>query len=157
MSSAQPFPSMSSCQANSNMPPNPSQRMKSQRVLACTLCQQRKVKCDRRFPCANCVKAQAQCIPAVLTRPQRKRRFPERALLDRLRSYEDLLTQNNIAFEPLHKEGATNQDKAGATDNDHDLNDEHSAVGREDVRSPSSTIKSGKSSEVKYALSDIFA
>jgi hypothetical protein len=40
-----------------------------------------------------------------LTQPgRRKRRFPERELLERLRKYEDLLRQNNITFDPLHKE-----------------------------------------------------
>ncbi|RLL93538.1 hypothetical protein CFD26_100310 [Aspergillus turcosus] len=70
------------------------------RVLACVLCQHRKVKCDRGFPCANCVRAEAQCVPA--TQVRRRRRFPERELLERLRRYEDLLRQNNIQFQPLH-------------------------------------------------------
>ncbi|GLA97875.1 hypothetical protein AtubIFM57143_005808 [Aspergillus tubingensis] len=74
---------------------------RSPRVLACVLCQQRKVKCDRKFPCANCVRAGAQCVPTLGPRP-RRRRFPERELLDRVRRYEDLLRQNNIPFEPLH-------------------------------------------------------
>lgn len=74
---------------------------KSRRVLACILCQQRKVKCDRKFPCANCVKHKVQCVPSTQPRP-RRRRFPERQLLDRLRSYEELLRQNKIKFEPLH-------------------------------------------------------
>lgn len=75
----------------------------SQRILACVQCQQRKVKCDRKFPCANCVKARAQCVPANTLPPrQRRRRFPERELLERLRRYEGLLRQNNIDFEPLH-------------------------------------------------------
>lgn len=76
---------------------------KSQRVLACILCQQRKVKCDRKFPCANCIQHGAQCVPSTQTRP-RRRRFPERQLLERLRSYEDLLRENKIKFEPLHKD-----------------------------------------------------
>lgn len=71
------------------------------RVLACIVCQQRKVKCDRKFPCANCVKHKVQCVPTTQPRP-RRRRFPERQLLDRLRSYEELLRQNKIKFEPLH-------------------------------------------------------
>lgn len=69
------------------------------RVLACTLCAARKVKCDRTFPCANCTKAGAQCVPAALVPRQRKRMFPERELVDRLHRYEDLLRQNNINFE----------------------------------------------------------
>ncbi|KAL4936793.1 hypothetical protein BDV06DRAFT_85431 [Aspergillus oleicola] len=74
------------------------------RVLSCVLCQQRKIRCDRSFPCANCVKAKAQCVPAGLLPRKRKRRFAERELLDRLRRYESLLQQNNINFESLHGE-----------------------------------------------------
>lgn len=75
---------------------------KPQRVLACLLCQQRKIKCDRKFPCGNCNKASAQCVPAALTPRQRRRRFPERELLERLRRYESLLRENSINFEPLN-------------------------------------------------------
>ena len=77
--------------------------MRPQRVLACTLCSQRKVKCDRKFPCANCTKVGAQCIPAALVPRQRKRRFPERELLDRLQRYEGLLRQHDVKFEPIHE------------------------------------------------------
>ena len=77
------------------------QSSKSQRILACILCQQRKIKCDRRFPCANCIKYKAQCIPATQSR-RRRRRFPEKELLDRLRRYEDLMRQNGVEFDPLH-------------------------------------------------------
>lgn len=81
-------------------------RPRPQRILACILCQQRKVKCGRRFPCANCVRYQVRCVPATQTRP-RRRRFPERELLDRLRMYEDLLHQNRVKFKPLHKDPAS--------------------------------------------------
>ncbi|KAL2137145.1 hypothetical protein VTI74DRAFT_8777 [Chaetomium olivicolor] len=73
-----------------------------QRVLACVLCQQRKVKCNRKFPCENCLRAGAQCVPATLVPRQRRRRFPERELLARIRGYEALLRQHHIGFEPLH-------------------------------------------------------
>ncbi|KAK6342042.1 hypothetical protein TWF730_001524 [Orbilia blumenaviensis] len=76
--------------------------VKPHRVLACVLCQQRKVKCDRKFPCAHCRRAGAQCVPAGLVQRQRRRRFPERELLARVRYYEDLLRQHSIKFEPLH-------------------------------------------------------
>ena len=76
--------------------------VKPQRVLACVLCQQRKVKCDRKFPCSHCRRAGAQCVPAGLVQRQRRRRFPERELLERVRYYEGLLRQHNIKFEPLH-------------------------------------------------------
>jgi len=81
---------------------------RSQRVLACVLCQQRKVKCDRKTPCNNCTKAGVQCVSAALVPRQRRRRFPERELLDRLRHYEELLRQNNIPFEPLHPDTSNN-------------------------------------------------
>lgn len=80
-------------------PPEQTATIKSRRVLACVLCQQRKIKCDRTSPCANCVRAGEQCEPAAR---QRRRRFAERDLLARLRHYESLLHQHNIKFDPLH-------------------------------------------------------
>ncbi len=89
-----PEPSSGPFSPSANVP-------KPQRVLACVMCQQRKIKCDRRFPCGNCTKNGHSCVAAALPR-QRRRRFPERELLDRLRHYEDLLRSHNIPFEPLH-------------------------------------------------------
>jgi hypothetical protein len=79
------------------------QPAKPRRVLACVQCQSRKVKCDRAFPCAKCIKTQVQCIPASLVsaRPRRQR-FPERELLKRIRHYESLLQENDISFDSLH-------------------------------------------------------
>ncbi|KAK4442681.1 hypothetical protein QBC34DRAFT_418298 [Podospora aff. communis PSN243] len=77
---------------------------KVQRVLACVLCQQRKVKCDRVFPCSGCVRSGVQCVPGSMIARQRKRRFPERELLNRIRNYEALLRENHIKFEALHGE-----------------------------------------------------
>lgn len=73
---------------------------RSPRLRACVRCQQRKVRCDHKSPCGNCVAADTQCLPATLT--PRRRRFQERVLLDRLRHYEGLLRLHNIDFEPLH-------------------------------------------------------
>ena len=93
-----------------------SKSTKAQRILACLQCQQRKVKCDRRFPCASCMKSQSTCVPAsTLASRQRRRRFPERELLDRLRHYESLLRQNNISFEPLHLENSIGQTQLTGT------------------------------------------
>ncbi len=112
-----------------------SQPSKPQRVLACVRCQRRKIKCERRFPCAHCKKSGVQCVPAIFTPcVQRKRRFPERELLGRLRKYEDLLRQNNIQFEPLHKDVEPSESGAPCP-------------------SPSSTsVKSEKIYEAKYVL-----
>ncbi|KAL1853106.1 hypothetical protein Daus18300_011934 [Diaporthe australafricana] len=84
------------------------------RVLACVLCQQRKVKCDRQFPCAHCLRAGVPCVPAALVPRQRRRRFPERDLLERLRHYEDLLRQNNVNFQPLHPTSGADANVASA-------------------------------------------
>ncbi|KAF2707810.1 putative C6 transcription factor [Pleomassaria siparia CBS 279.74] len=98
---------------------------KPQRVLACVLCQQRKVKCNRKFPCDNCIKSKAQCVPASQLPRQRRRRFPERELLDQLHKYEDLLRSNNISFEPLQKDGTRAHESANVESGD-DLDMEQS-------------------------------
>ena len=85
---------------------------KSQRVLSCVLCAQRKVKCDRKSPCTNCTRIGAQCVSAATIPRQRRRRFPERELLERLRHYEHLLTENDISFEPLHASRTSGYHKA---------------------------------------------
>lgn len=77
--------------------------MTTQRILACVLCQQRKIKCSRRFPCTNCTKIGTDCVPAKRVEPrERRRRFPERELLLRIRHYEGLLRENSVEFKPLH-------------------------------------------------------
>ncbi|GAP87396.2 putative fungal specific transcription factor domain-containing protein [Rosellinia necatrix] len=86
-----------------NTPPDPdSSIVKVTRGHSCVLCQQRKVRCDKKKPCSNCVKAGVDCrvVPPQPPR-RRKKRIPERDLVDRLRKYEALLTQNGIAFESL--------------------------------------------------------
>ncbi|KAL3473827.1 hypothetical protein BJX99DRAFT_189353 [Aspergillus californicus] len=87
--------------------PASSQKSRSSRVLSCVLCQHRKIKCDRTFPCKNCTRSQADCVPAGLTPRRRKRRFAERELLDRLQQYETILRQNDIKFDPLHGDVTT--------------------------------------------------
>jgi Fungal Zn(2)-Cys(6) binuclear cluster domain len=134
-------------------PSPPAQPPKPQRVLACVRCQHRKVKCDRRFPCSNCNASYAQCVPATLTpRTRRKRRFPERELLERLRNYEDLLRQNNVNFEPLHKDSAKEKGSP-KTQGENGSEDEHPGPTGTDPSSPATTLKSEKVYEAKYVLS----
>lgn len=132
--------------------PSPSSQLsKPQRVLACVLCQQRKVKCDHKLPCANCIKSRAQCVPATLAQRPRRRRFPERALLERLRKYEDLLRQNNIPFEPLHKDSARETESLNA-ESSYNSDDEHPETVGPDLSPLSTTVKSERGYEAKYAL-----
>lgn len=136
-----------------------SQVAKPQRVLACLLCQQRKVKCDRKFPCANCIRFNAQCVPATTLGPrQRRRRFAERELLDRLRHYESLLRHSNIKFEPLHKNHSTTENKPSNPDNEgqgYDSQDDEQLVATADAdqsSSPSMAVKSEIVFDAKYVL-----
>jgi hypothetical protein len=76
---------------------------------ACVLCQQRKIKCNKKNPCSNCLKYHVDCIPAssLKTRP-RKKRFPEAELLARLRRYETALQSYGANLDDL------NGDQVGA-------------------------------------------
>ncbi|EWG46089.1 hypothetical protein FVEG_06682 [Fusarium verticillioides 7600] len=65
---------------------------KNPRVLACVLCQHRKIKCDRNTPCSNCIKANVTCTPSTPA-PARKRRRPNQDLQERLARCEQLLKQ----------------------------------------------------------------
>ncbi|TDZ53157.1 Aurofusarin cluster transcription factor aurR2 [Colletotrichum trifolii] len=82
--------------------PDPMAAMKLTRGTSCVLCQQRKVRCDKNKPCANCVKARVECrvIPPQPPR-RRKKRLQERDLVDRLKKYEALLSENGVKFDPI--------------------------------------------------------
>lgn len=116
-----------------------------QRVLACVLCQQRKIRCDRKFPCATCIKAKVQCVPATLATRQRRRRFAERDLLDRLRHYESILRSNKINFEPLHP----SLDTTTADEQDKDADEARS--GQKTDGQSNTLIKNESVFEAKYA------
>jgi hypothetical protein len=129
----------------------PSQSWKPQRVLACVLCQQRKVKCDRKFPCANCIKSQSKCVPATLTPRRRRRKLLERDLLERLRKYEDLLRQNNVKFDPLSRDQTADSELFSTEVGDGSDDEQPEAAGA-DWPSPSTTVESERAYTVKYAF-----
>ena len=83
-------------------PQYPDMAVKLTRGTSCVLCQQRKVRCDKNKPCANCVKARVECrvVPPQPPR-RRKKRLQEKDLVERLRKYEALLSENNIKFESI--------------------------------------------------------
>jgi hypothetical protein len=116
--------------------------MKAQRILACVQCQHRKIKCNREFPCSHCIKMGVQCVPANLVPKQRRRRFPERELLDRLRHYETLLKHHRIQFDPLHPSAAVTKEEpspsVGEVDDDAEDRgqDVPSVASAEDTTSP---------------------
>jgi hypothetical protein len=64
---------------------------------------------------------------------QRRRRFPERELLERIRHYEGLLRQHNMKFEPLHTPTAITEHESPSEDGvgSESVDDAHSEVPRE--------------------------
>lgn len=88
----------------------------NQRMLSCAFCQRRKKKCDRRFPCQHCIKAGITCVPPseLLPRP-RKQRFPEAALLAKIRRYESLLQRHGIELDQEDHEGSATLKDDGHT------------------------------------------
>ncbi|KAK4130007.1 hypothetical protein BT67DRAFT_248451 [Trichocladium antarcticum] len=96
--------------------------MKLTRGHSCVLCQQRKVRCDKQKPCANCVKAQVECRVVPPQPPRRRKKKPhERDLIDRLRKYESLLSQHGVNFEPIAHELKPSDHGDDVTDLEHDL------------------------------------
>ena len=72
----------------------------SSKEHSCLRCAQRKVKCDRNFPCSNCKKSQVECVSVTPAAPRRrKRKLPEEDLLARLKLYEELLKSHGVDFE----------------------------------------------------------
>lgn len=60
--------------------------------FSCLICRQRKVKCDRRDPCSNCVRAGQECSFVAPVRGKRKRTKPvQEGLHAKLRRYEGIL------------------------------------------------------------------
>lgn len=79
--------------------------VKLTRGTSCVLCQQRKVRCDKNKPCANCVKAKVECrvIPPQPPR-RRKKRLQEKDLIDRLKKYESLLAEHGVKVDAIGHE-----------------------------------------------------
>ncbi|KAK1759293.1 putative transcriptional regulatory protein [Echria macrotheca] len=105
---AEPPPSPQRIPLPASLPPAPgpgpeaSAAMKLTRGHSCVLCQQRKVRCDKQKPCANCVKANVECRVVPPQPPRRRKKKPhERDLIDRLRKYEHLLSQHGVNFDPI--------------------------------------------------------
>ena len=88
----------------------PKNRQKGKiRLISCSTCQQRKVKCDKAQPtCSNCAKHRTSCVyvpPALPIR--KKRKSPEEELADRLRRYERLLQAHGIPIDDNPDDAST--------------------------------------------------
>lgn len=59
---------------------------------SCVTCRRRKVRCDKREPCSNCVKAHSECVfPPPGRAPRKPRRPHDAELLKRLRRLESVV------------------------------------------------------------------
>ena len=107
---------------------------------------------SRKFPCFNCLKSRAKCVPATLAPRQRRRQFPERELLESLRKYEDLLRQNNIKFEPFYNDMNGEEEPSSTKSVDGFVNEQPEAAGASGPSS-STAVKHERANEAKYVLS----
>lgn len=75
--------------ANDAISPQAAQLAHPTHLRSCILCRQRKVKCDRRQPCSNCVRAGSNCVhPPGAGRAAKRSRAIDTKVLDRLSQLE---------------------------------------------------------------------
>ncbi|PYH43297.1 putative C6 transcription factor [Aspergillus saccharolyticus JOP 1030-1] len=80
--------------ADQHTQPSPSHELHS--IRSCVTCRRRKVRCNKRSPCSNCVRAGIECIYPPPGRAPRKSKRPQDAeLLSRLRRLEGVIEHLN--------------------------------------------------------------
>lgn len=80
--------------ASQSTPSTAAPSQKLTRGRSCTTCQARKLRCDARKPCANCLRAGCDCRVAPLRPPRRRSKKPDVAeLLGKVERYERQLRQ----------------------------------------------------------------
>ena len=81
------LPHKASSPSSNGTPPAPHLNPRS-----CTTCRRRKVKCDKRHPCSNCLKGGIECIfPGPGRAPRRNKKPPDTELMERLRRLEGVV------------------------------------------------------------------
>ncbi|KAL8695779.1 MAG: hypothetical protein Q9224_003165 [Gallowayella concinna] len=70
--------------------------MSSRPTYSCIRCAERKVKCDRQKPCSACVKYNVDCVFNPLRPRKEQRRVKNQILVDRLKHYEALLSEQGL-------------------------------------------------------------
>ncbi|KAF2032847.1 hypothetical protein EK21DRAFT_98671 [Setomelanomma holmii] len=82
---------------------------------SCVTCRRRKVKCDKKQPCSNCVRAKIECIfPGPGRAPRKSRKPADAELLDRLRRLEGVVSSLNAQVEE-HEQEAAERERRGST------------------------------------------
>jgi hypothetical protein len=87
-------------------------------IRSCVTCRRRKVRCNKRTPCSNCVKAGIECVFPPPGRAPRKSKRPQDAeLLSRLRRLEGVIEhlsgKKPGAVEPLSSVSSPSQQETG--------------------------------------------
>lgn len=87
---------------------------------SCVTCRRRKVRCDKKVPCSNCVRAKIECIfPGPGRAPRKSRKPPDAELLDRLRRLEGVVSSLNAQVEEHEQEAAEREkERQGSTGDD---------------------------------------
>lgn len=126
-------------------------RSRGLKSYSCLTCRQRKVKCDRRSPCSNCMRANSQCSFVAPVRGKRKRTKPQKeGLHTKLKRYEELLRSYGAKIEPSEHDDDSNEelDSAGDTPMTEDTRSEVKipgmSVAPEEIK-PRFVIKDGSS------------
>lgn len=108
MSSSEPTPGEMSTSASpaDGTADSTTERRPSQRTAdglhkhSCVVCATRKIKCDRKEPCGNCVKGKSQCIFRNPAPPRRRKKgAAQNDVLERLKRAEELLSIRSDATE----------------------------------------------------------
>src|ERR1700749_5125414 len=68
---------------------------------SCVTCRRRKVKCDKKPKCTNCVKAHIECIyPSPGRAPRKPRKPQDTELMERLRKLEGVVQMLGTQVQP---------------------------------------------------------
>ncbi|KAI1468562.1 putative C6 transcription factor [Daldinia caldariorum] len=89
---------------------------------SCVICRQRKVKCDRRNPCSNCVKAEKPCDYVAPVRGKRKRtKPPKESLHAKLKRLQELLKSYGAKLEPSDEVDDSDSESTVSHPNDDEM------------------------------------
>ncbi|KAK9590797.1 hypothetical protein V6Z92_003886 [Aspergillus fumigatus] len=88
-------------------------------IRSCVTCRRRKVRCNKRTPCSNCVKAGIECVfPPPGRAPRKSKRPHDAELLSRLRRLEGVIEhlsgKKSGAVEPLFTVSSPSQQEPGS-------------------------------------------
>ncbi len=96
-----------------------SQRNPAQHPLSCTHCRQRKIKCDKKYPCSPCSRSNLNCVFPERARHPKKKSAGSKAtndeLMRRLGRMEELIEKMKVEGKDLNgkklvEDGSTSPD-----------------------------------------------